>query len=141
MARRNGETLDVSRNPLLQASFGGGAQSAQGHGGGELRQRPVRHRRHWRHPEKDGGALSDAERPAPSLYEAKYRAGLVQPPERDLEKEADQEVDQEAHLLFRALFGARHDALERFLREVADRKLDFVEILSEVVKRLKEPRS
>ena len=118
---RNGETLDVSRNPLLQASFGGGAQSAQGHVGGELRQRPVRHRRHWRHPEKDGGALSDAEKPAPSLHEAKCRAGLAPPLEPDLEKEADQEVDQEAHLLFRALFDARHDALERFLREVADR--------------------
>ena len=83
-------------------------------------------------------ALLDAEKPAPSLYEAKYRAGLVQPPERDLEKEADQKVDQEADLLFRALFDARHVALERFLREVADRKPDFVEILSEVVKRLTE---
>ena len=86
-------------------------------------------------------ALSDAEKPAPSLYEAKCRAGLAPHLEPDLEKEADQKVDQEAHLLFRALFDARHDALERFLREVADRKPAFVEILSEVVKRLTEPRS
>ena len=90
-------------------------------------------------------ALSDAEKPAPSLYEAKCRAGLVQPLERDLEKE----VDQEARLLFRALFHTRHDSLDRFLHEVADQKPEFVDIMTEVVKRIKshalkrptEPRS
>ena len=82
-------------------------------------------------------ALSDAEKPAPSLYEAKYRAGLVQPPERDPEKEAE----REAELLFRALFRASPGALERFLPKVAVDEPEFVDIMTEVVNRLKEPRS
>ena len=82
-------------------------------------------------------ALSDAEKPAPSLYEAKYRAGLVQPPERDLKKEAEQKVFQEVDLLFRVLFYGGYDVLDRFLGEVADQKPDFLGIMTEVVKRLK----
>ena len=82
-------------------------------------------------------ALSDAEKPAPSLYEAKCRAGLVQPPERDLKKEADLKVFQEVDLLFRVLFYGGDDVLDRFLGEVADQKPDFLGIMTEVVKRLK----
>ena len=82
-------------------------------------------------------ALSDADKPAPSLHEAKYRAGLAPFAERDPEKEAS----QEAHLLFRVLFRTSPDGLARFLRKVGTEQPDFVEILSEVVKRLKEPRS
>ena len=63
-------------------------------------------------------ALSDAEKPAPSLYEAKFRTGPAPPLERDLEKEAD----QKAHLLFRTLFEASPDLLERLLRVAGKRK-------------------
>ena len=109
-------------------------RSARGHIGGEVRQRPVCHRRHRRHPEKDGGALSDAEKPAPSLYEAKYRVGLAPHLEPDLEREAE----QEAHLLLRVLFRASPDGLERFLRKVKANEPDFVDIMTDVVKRLTE---
>ena len=82
-------------------------------------------------------ALSDAEKPAPSLYEAKYRAGLVHPPERDLKKEADLKVFREADLLFRTLFYGWDDVLDRFVAEVADQKPDFLDIVTELVKRIK----
>ena len=82
-------------------------------------------------------ALSDAEKPAPSLYEAKYRAGLVQPPERDLKKEADLKVFREVDLLFRTLFYGWDDVLDRFVAEVADQKPDFLDIVTELVKRIK----
>ena len=81
-------------------------------------------------------ALSDAEKPAPSLYEAKCRAGIAPLAERDPEKEAD----RKAHLLFRALFEASPDLLERFLRRVGTEQPDFVDIATEVVKRLTERR-
>ena len=86
------EAFGTALRSPLQASFGGGVRSARGHIGGEVRQKPVCHRRHRRHPEKDGGALSDVEKPAPSLYEAKYRVGLAPLTERDSEKEADQKA-------------------------------------------------
>ena len=79
-------------------------------------------------------ALSDADEPAPSLHEAKCRAGLAPHLERDPEKEAS----QEAHLLFRVLFRTSPDGLARFLRKVGTEQPDFVDIMAEVVKRLKE---
>ena len=79
-------------------------------------------------------ALSDAEKPAPSLYEAKCRTGRAPLAERDPEKEAD----RKAHLLFRALFEASPDLLERFLCRVGTEQPDFVDIATEVVKRLTE---
>ena len=82
-------------------------------------------------------ALSDADEPAPSLHEAKCRAGLAPHLERDPEKEAS----QEAHLLFRVLFRTSPDGLAWFLRKVGTEQPDFVDIMTEVVKRLKEPRS
>ena len=79
-------------------------------------------------------ALSDADEPAPSLHEAKCRAGLAPHLERDPEKEAS----QEAHLLFRVLFRTSPDGLARFLRKVGTEQPDFVDIMTEVVKHLKE---
>ena len=79
-------------------------------------------------------ALSDAEKPAPSLHEAKCRAGLAPHLEPDLKREAE----QEAHLLLRVLFRASPDGLERFLRKVKANEPDFVDIMTEVVKRLTE---
>ena len=83
-------------------------------------------------------ALSDAERPAPSLYAAKYRAGLVQPPERDPEKEFRLKVGEETEILFHGLFCARHEALDYFLVHVAEWRPEFVDIMTEVVKRIKD---
>ena len=79
-------------------------------------------------------ALSDAEKPAPSLYEAKYRAGLVPHLEPDLEKE----FERGANRLFDSLFYGRTGTLERFLRKVAADEPDFVDIMTDVVKRLTE---
>ena len=79
-------------------------------------------------------ALSDAENPAPSLHEAKCRAGLAPHLEHDLEKE----FEQGANRLFDSLFYGKRGALERFLHKVADQQPEFVEILSEMVKRLTE---
>ena len=45
-------------------------------------------------------ALSDTEKPVPSLHEEKQRAGLVQPARRDLTKE----IHREACLLFDGFF-------------------------------------
>ena len=58
----------------------------------------------------------------------------MQPPERDLEKE----FERGANRLFYSLFYGKRGTLERFLRKVATQQPDFVEILSEVVKRLTE---
>ena len=82
-------------------------------------------------------ALSDAEKPAPSLYEAKYRAGLVHPPERDLKKEADLKIFQDVDLLFRVLFYGGDDVLDRFLAEVADQKPESLGMMTELVRHLK----
>ena len=82
-------------------------------------------------------ALSDAEKPAPSLYEAKCRAGLVQPPERDLKREADLKVFRDVELLFRVLFCGGNDVLDVFLAEVADQKPESLAIMTDLVNHLK----
>ena len=79
-------------------------------------------------------ALSDAEKPAPSLYEAKCRAGLAPHLEPDLERE----FERGANRLFDSLFYGRTGTLERFLRKVAADEPDFVDIMTDVVKRLTE---
>ena len=79
-------------------------------------------------------ALSDAEKPAPSLHEAKCRAGLAPHLEPDLEKE----FERGANRLFDSLFYGRTGTLERFLRKVAADEPDFLDTMTEVVKRLTE---
>ena len=79
-------------------------------------------------------ALSDAEKPAPSLHEAKYRAGLAPHLEPDLERE----FERGANRLFDSLFYGRTGTLERFLRKVAADEPDFLDTMTEVVKRLTE---
>ena len=79
-------------------------------------------------------ARSDAEKPAPSLHEAKCRAGLAPHLEPDLEKE----FEQGANRLFDSLFYGRTGTLERFLRKVAADEPDFLDTMTEVVKRLTE---
>ena len=59
-----------------------------------------------------------SKKPAPSLYEAKCRAGLAPPLEGDLEKE----FEQGANRLFDSLFYGKRGALERFLHKVADQR-------------------
>ena len=79
-------------------------------------------------------ALSDAEKPAPSLYEAKYRAGIAQPTERDFDKE----FERGANRVFDSLFDGKRGALERFLRRVGAEQPEFIDITTELVNRLTE---
>ena len=79
-------------------------------------------------------SLSDAEKPAPSLHEAKYRAGLAPHLEPDLERE----FERGANRLFDSLFYGRTGTWERFLRKVAADEPDFLDTMTEVVKRLTE---
>ena len=79
-------------------------------------------------------ALSDADKPAPSLYEAKCRAGLAPHLEPDLERE----FERGANRLFDSLFYGRTGTWERFLRKVAADEPDFLDTMTEVVKRLTE---